>query len=64
MTSKWHGGKGDRPRKGRRDDLYREGWDTIFNNKDSKSKRDSVGGGLDQDSQDGYRVGDVHKAKR
>ena len=50
MTDKWHGGKGDRPRKGRRDDLYQEKWDTIFNNKDSKHERDSNRRGTTKDS--------------
>ena len=43
MTSKWHGGKGDRRRTEADDDAYRSGWDRIFNNdekvKDDRRKR-------------------------
>jgi len=43
MTSKWHGGKGDRRRTEADDDAYRSGWDRIFNNdekvKDDRQKR-------------------------
>jgi len=37
MTSKWHGGKGDRRRTKANDDAYRSGWDRIFDN-DGKVK--------------------------
>ena len=31
-SGKWHGGKGDRRRRGADDDKYRAGWDRIFGN--------------------------------
>lgn len=41
-SGKWHGGKGDRRRRGADDDKYRIGWDRIFGNgskqNDSKEK--------------------------
>lgn len=64
MTDKWHGGKGDRPRKDRKDELYQQGWDRIFGRKDSQSQTDSHKGESDSDTERGYRVGDFHKAKR
>jgi len=34
-SGKWHGGKGDRRRRGADDDKYRAGWYRIFSNGDS-----------------------------
>lgn len=42
MTSKWHGGKGDRRRTKANDDAYRTGWDRIFDDRkveNGKEKR-------------------------
>ena len=40
MTSKWHGGKGDRRRTKANDDAYRSNYDRIFGN-DDKVKNDN-----------------------
>ena len=61
MSGKWHGGKGDKPRKSQREDLYKQGWDRIFNKDDSQPKGDPNRKRPNRDAQAGYRVGDIHK---
>jgi len=39
MSSSWHGGKGDAPRKGADRKAYEDGWDRIFGKKDSEKAK-------------------------
>lgn len=40
--SKWHGGKGDAPRKGADQNKFESGWDRIFKNKDQDDEYDKT----------------------
>lgn len=44
--SKWHGGKGDSPRKGADLNKYESGWEKIFGNKDSDDEYDNTLGNI------------------
>lgn len=39
MTDKWHGGKGDKLRKTSNTNLYKKGWDNIFNKKANSERK-------------------------
>lgn len=41
MSNKWHGGKGDKPRKTHNQKLYAHNWDRIFGKKESDAKINS-----------------------
>ena len=52
MSDKWHGGKGDKPRKQSDRKAYEDGWDRIFGKRDSsESKRDPNQGKPNDDAQ-------------
>ena len=50
MADKWHGGKGDKPRKTSNSKKFSDGWDRIFGNKNSGDEKYSDGKGLDKPS--------------
>ena len=41
MSNKWHGGKGDKPRKTNNQKQYADNWDRIFGKKESEPKINS-----------------------
>jgi len=67
VTGKWHGGKGDRPRKQSDQKAYDDGWERIFGQKDKQSQTDqskkrpmgdikfmTAGDFIDEQKNDGY----------
>lgn len=41
MSNKWHGGKGDKPRKTNNQKQYADNWDRIFGKKETDTKINS-----------------------
>ena len=50
MSSKWHGGKGDKPRKTNNQKQYADNWDRIF------GKKDDADLGLEGDTRDPMEI--------
>ena len=58
MSNKWHGGKGDKPRKTNNQKQYADNWERIFGAKSKQSKINSPENKIIPDHDDVYYVED------
>ena len=64
MSNKWHGGKGDKPRKTNNQKQYADNWERIFGAKSKQSKINSPENKIIPDHDDVYYVEDNDLSSR
>lgn len=64
MSNKWHGGKGDKPRKTNNQKQYADNWERIFGTKSKDGKINSPENKIIPDHDDVYYVEDQDLSTR